>query len=75
MNFKQFRTVANVHARMAFSGGRRVGGRGFRFQSKLGLAIPLKRLEALLEEDRLRRTLSSKSNRVSSLQHHDQSTI
>lgn len=73
MNFKQFRTVANGHARMAFSGGRRIGGRGFRLQSKLGLAIPLERLEALLEEDRQRRTLQSSN--YPSTTNQNQSTI
>ncbi|UVT18993.1 MAG: hypothetical protein H8K03_14405 [Nitrospira sp.] len=52
MNFKQFRRPANGHARTAFAGGRKVGGRGLRLQSKLGKAIDLQRLESLLAEAR-----------------------
>ena len=44
MNFKQFRSPANDHARMR--NGR--GGRGLRLQSKLGTTISLGRLEHLL---------------------------
>jgi hypothetical protein len=44
MNFKQFRSPANDHARMR--NGR--GGRGLRLQSKLGTSISLSRLEYLL---------------------------
>jgi hypothetical protein len=44
MNFKQFRSPANDHARMR--NGR--GGRGLRLQSKLGTSISLSRLEHLL---------------------------
>jgi hypothetical protein len=48
MNFKQFRSPANGHARMR--NGR--GSRGFRLQSKLGKVISLKRLESLLATTR-----------------------
>ncbi len=54
MNFKQFRSPANGHARTAFVGGRKVGGRGFRLQSKLGKVISLHRLESLLAAHRRR---------------------
>ncbi len=54
MNMKQFRKPANGHSRTAIAGGRIVGGRGFRLQSKLGKAIPLHRLEVLLKADRAR---------------------
>jgi hypothetical protein len=50
MNFKQFRQPANGHSRTAMAGGRIVGGRGFRLQSKLGRSIPLDRLEYLLTQ-------------------------
>lgn len=46
MNFKQFRSPANDHARMR--NGR--GGRGLRLQSKLGTSISLGRLEHLLAD-------------------------
>jgi len=52
MNFKQFRRPANGHSRTAFAGGRKVGGRGFRLQSKLGKVIDLGRLESLLAQAR-----------------------
>jgi hypothetical protein len=52
MNMKQFRRPANGHSRTAMVGGRIVGGRGFRLQSKLGSAIGLNRLERLLAEAR-----------------------
>lgn len=48
MNMKQFRKPANGHSRTAIIGGRIVGGRGFRLQSKLGQTISLDRLEYLL---------------------------
>ena len=54
MNMKQFRRPANGHSRTAIVGGRIVGGRGFRLQSKLGQAISLQRLEYLLAEDKQR---------------------
>jgi hypothetical protein len=54
MNMKQFRRTANGHSRTAVVGGRIVGGRGFRLQSKLGQAISLQRLEYLLAEDKQR---------------------
>ena len=44
MNFKQFRSPANGHARKR--NGR--GSRGYRLQSKLGQTISLRRLEFLL---------------------------
>ena len=50
MNFKQFRQPANGHSRTARVNGVIRGGRGMRLQSKLGQAIGLKRLEALLTE-------------------------
>ena len=50
MNFKQFRQPANGHSRTARVGGRVVGGRGFRLQSKLGRSIDLHRLESLLAQ-------------------------
>lgn len=50
MNFKQFRRPANGHSRTAFAGGRKVGGRGLRLQSKLGKTIDLDRLEYLLAQ-------------------------
>lgn len=52
MNMKQFRKPANGHSRTAIAGGRIVGGRGFRLQSKLGRAIDLDRLESLLAQAR-----------------------
>lgn len=52
MNMKQFRRPANGHSRTAFVGGRKVGGRGFRLQSKLGTTISLNRLESLLVQAR-----------------------
>lgn len=52
MNFKQFRRPTNGHSRTAIAGGRIVGGRGFRLQSKLGKAIDLNRLESLLAQAR-----------------------
>ena len=48
MNFKQFRSPANDHARMR--NGR--GSRGYQLQSKLGTTISLGRLEHLLTEIR-----------------------
>lgn len=54
MNMKQFRRPANGHSRTAIAGGRVVGGRGFRLQSKLGRTITLDRLESLVAKDRLR---------------------
>ena len=51
MNMKQFRRPANGHARTAMVGGRMVGGRGFRLQSKMGYTIALDRLEHLLAQD------------------------
>lgn len=64
MNFKQFRKVANGHSRTTLTRGRTVGERGFCLQSKLGLVISLKRLEALLEEDRQRQTLLGSSKEL-----------
>jgi hypothetical protein len=58
MNVKQFRKPANGHSRTAKVGGRIVGGRGFRLQSKLGQVIGLRRLELLLAETRPRGTRS-----------------
>jgi len=52
MNMKQFRRPANGHSRTAITGGRIVGGRGFRLQSKLGRSIGLDRLEYLLAQAR-----------------------
>ncbi len=52
MNMKQFRKPANGHSRTAMAGGRIVGGRGFRLQSKLGRSISLDRLESLLPQAR-----------------------
>jgi hypothetical protein len=55
MNMKQFRQPANGHHRTARVNGRVVGGRGFRFLSKIGQhAISLERLERLLAQAKLR---------------------
>jgi hypothetical protein len=49
VNTKQFRKLANGHARTAIVNGRVVGSRGFRLMSKIGQqAISLNRLEQLL---------------------------
>lgn len=51
------------------------GGRGVRLQSKLGLAIRVERLEALLEEDRLRQMLQCGNNEIPTTEQQNLSAI
>jgi hypothetical protein len=59
MNMKQFHHPANGHSRTAIAGGLIRGGRGLRLQSKLGRAISLDRLEALLAQARMQNRAAS----------------